>query len=273
MGWVTLDDGQHVLIGPSGRVLATRAQISSASGGKERGQALAGRSKAAVLARIATQKTKSTPRLSRVASSAKAAGRGTPERAAMAKYYREDRANTVAAKAALAKATATTHNPVTTQGVELTGKPGNAPHIAAGKFNVPTELKVPETVRAAALAKSNATMREQARAAGWVNRKTEPTLTPKQHASQVAAFEKGKSGPGQTMGWGFGKAQSPATTRAVEHAKAAGRGTPERAEVARQAKIFRNQQILSGKAGKPANDIVRQVIAKNVPSASTRAQI
>ncbi len=48
MGWVTLDDGQHVLIGSSGKVLATRAQISSASGGKERGQALAARSKAAI---------------------------------------------------------------------------------------------------------------------------------------------------------------------------------------------------------------------------------
>ncbi len=48
MGWVTLEDGQHVLIGSSGRVLATRAQISSASGGKERGKALAARSKAAI---------------------------------------------------------------------------------------------------------------------------------------------------------------------------------------------------------------------------------
>ena len=48
MGWVTLDDGQKVLIGPSGKVLATRAQISSASGGKERGQALASRTKAAI---------------------------------------------------------------------------------------------------------------------------------------------------------------------------------------------------------------------------------
>ena len=78
----------------------------------------------------------------------KAKGRGTPERAAMAKYYREDRANTIAAKAALAKATASTRNPVMTQGVELTGKPGNAPHVAASKFKVPTELKVPEKVRA-----------------------------------------------------------------------------------------------------------------------------
>ncbi|MGO8898582.1 MAG: hypothetical protein ACLQU5_09555 [Isosphaeraceae bacterium] len=30
MGWVTLEDGQHVLIGSSGKVLATRSQISSA---------------------------------------------------------------------------------------------------------------------------------------------------------------------------------------------------------------------------------------------------
>ncbi len=161
MGWVTLDDGQRVFIGPGGKVAATRAQISSASGAKERGKALAAKSKGAVARAVAKA------RAGKSKSSVKAKGRGTPERAAMAKYYREDRANTVAAKAALAKATASTHNPVTTQGVELTGKPGNAPHIAAGKFKVPTELKVPENVRAAALAKSNATMREQARAAGW----------------------------------------------------------------------------------------------------------
>ena len=48
MGWVTLDDGQHVLIGPGGKVLASRVAISSAAGGKERGRALAARSKAAI---------------------------------------------------------------------------------------------------------------------------------------------------------------------------------------------------------------------------------
>jgi len=48
MGWVTLDDGQKVYIGSGGKVLATRGAISSAAGGKERGRALAGRSKAAV---------------------------------------------------------------------------------------------------------------------------------------------------------------------------------------------------------------------------------
>jgi len=48
MGWITLDDGQHVFIGSGGKVLATRGQISSAAGGKERGRALAARSRAAV---------------------------------------------------------------------------------------------------------------------------------------------------------------------------------------------------------------------------------
>jgi hypothetical protein len=48
MGWVTLDDGQHVYIGAGGKVLATRSAISSAGGGKERGKALAARSKAAI---------------------------------------------------------------------------------------------------------------------------------------------------------------------------------------------------------------------------------
>ncbi len=46
--WVTLDDGQKVFIGSGGRVLATRGAISSAAGGKERGKALAERSRAAV---------------------------------------------------------------------------------------------------------------------------------------------------------------------------------------------------------------------------------
>ena len=42
MGWVTLDDGQHVFIGAGGKVLATRGAISSAGGAKERGKARSG---------------------------------------------------------------------------------------------------------------------------------------------------------------------------------------------------------------------------------------
>ncbi len=48
MGWVTLDDGQHVYIGSGGKVLATRGAISNVSGGGERGRALAMRSKTAI---------------------------------------------------------------------------------------------------------------------------------------------------------------------------------------------------------------------------------
>jgi len=46
--WVTLDDDQHVYISSGGKVLATRGAISSGGGGKERGKALAARSKAAI---------------------------------------------------------------------------------------------------------------------------------------------------------------------------------------------------------------------------------
>jgi len=47
--WVTLPDtDQHVFISDGGKVLATRGAISSAGGGKERGKALAARSKAAI---------------------------------------------------------------------------------------------------------------------------------------------------------------------------------------------------------------------------------
>jgi len=72
MGWITLDDGQHVFIGSGGKVLATRGQISSAGGGKERGKALAARSKAAM--------GKATGRTARAVEHARAAGRGTHER-------------------------------------------------------------------------------------------------------------------------------------------------------------------------------------------------
>ncbi len=80
MGWVTLDDGQHVLIGSSGKVAATRAQISSASGGKERGKALAGRSKGAVARAVAKARaSKAKPSLREQAEKARAAKGMSPE--------------------------------------------------------------------------------------------------------------------------------------------------------------------------------------------------
>jgi hypothetical protein len=36
MGWVTLDDGQHVFIGAGGKVLASRSAISATAAGRER---------------------------------------------------------------------------------------------------------------------------------------------------------------------------------------------------------------------------------------------
>ncbi len=79
MGWVTLDDGQHVYIGSSGRVLATRSQISSGpGGGKERGKALAARSKAAIGRATAQQ----SPATTRAIEHARAAGPTLREQAA-----------------------------------------------------------------------------------------------------------------------------------------------------------------------------------------------
>jgi hypothetical protein len=46
--WVTLDDDQHVYISDGGKVLASRSAISKAGGAKERGKALAARSKGAI---------------------------------------------------------------------------------------------------------------------------------------------------------------------------------------------------------------------------------
>ncbi len=90
MGWVTLEDGQHVLIGPSGRVLATRAQTSSASGAKERGKALAGRSKGAVARAVAKART----------SKAKPSLREQAEKARAAKGNKEDRTAKILARSA-----------------------------------------------------------------------------------------------------------------------------------------------------------------------------
>ncbi len=80
MGWVTLDDGQHVYIGSGGKVLATRSAISSASGGKERGKALATRSKTAIggvsarTARAIEHARAAGPSLREQAEKARAAG-------------------------------------------------------------------------------------------------------------------------------------------------------------------------------------------------------
>ncbi len=97
MGWVTLDDGQHVLIA-GGQVYATRGQISSASGGKERGRALAARSKAAVGRAVGKSKspairpllTTQSPATARAIEHARAAGPSLREQADKA------RANTTA---------------------------------------------------------------------------------------------------------------------------------------------------------------------------------
>ncbi len=75
--WVTLDDDQHVYISDGGKVLATRGAISSAAGGKERGRALAQRSKAAI--------GKATGRTARAIEHARAAGPSLREQAAAAR--------------------------------------------------------------------------------------------------------------------------------------------------------------------------------------------
>ena len=46
--WVTTEDDRHIFISDGGKVCAMRSQISRASGGTERGKALAARSKAAM---------------------------------------------------------------------------------------------------------------------------------------------------------------------------------------------------------------------------------
>lgn len=59
--WITDEDGQHLYISDRGEVLATHAAISKASGGTERGKALAARSKAAILKKKAGGAAKPKP--------------------------------------------------------------------------------------------------------------------------------------------------------------------------------------------------------------------
>ena len=82
MGWVTLDDGQHVFI-QNGRVLADRSSISKVSGASDRGKALAGRSKAA-LVRAARGKSQAAP-----PKKAQRSPEITAKRAALAKVLKD----------------------------------------------------------------------------------------------------------------------------------------------------------------------------------------
>ncbi len=70
MGWVTLDDGQHVYIGSGGKVLATRSAISATAGGRERMGAMRSKAHAAVHKALQRSHGKTAPTVEH----AKAAG-------------------------------------------------------------------------------------------------------------------------------------------------------------------------------------------------------
>ncbi len=215
MGWVTLDDGQHVLIGPGGKTLATRAQISAhAGGGRERGQALAGRSKTAVARAVAK---------ARAGKPAKAAGRGTPERAAKAAILRQQYREK-------------TSTPLTTR-------------------RGPKGQTVPEIVRRQASkvrsVSSMASPRIDAANKAWNN------ISPEQRAALIAKAE--ASANHQKAGARYDVRQSPATTRAVEHARAAAAARPSLREQAEKARAAKGQVSTSraeylAKIGKPEKD-------------------
>ncbi len=180
MGWVTLDDGQHVYIGSSGRVLATRSQISSGpGGGKERGKALAARSKAAIgratgKVRAAAESGKQADFMSKAISMHGMGGQSKRFREATQERFRQ----------------------------ELFGKKG----LQIEGPKQPTEAE--------SLNRQAAQLRDLASRG----------MKPRAYAKKADELEAKAKALSQ---------QSPATTRAIGHAKAAGPTLREQADAAR----------------------------------------
>jgi len=247
--WVTTDEGNHVYISNGGKVLATRGAISSAAGGKERGLAMAQRSKAAV--------GKATGR------TAKAPGRGTAERAAKAAEIHHQRA-------AAAKVLGTW------EGVRGKGeiKLYHGTSIANVKGIREQGLTNFGTKGYSMLSTSNATALNAANAKGSgvvleyrvPGKDAAKYIERGERANGIrggkdvyAAVKPGSPLPGQYLKGAqvpkstiekvgtdkireILKPESPATTRAIEHARAAGPSLGEQAEKARAAKGSADQR-------------------------------
>jgi hypothetical protein len=169
--WVTLDDDQHVYISDGGKVLATRSAISSAGGGKQRGKALAARSKAAI---------------------GKATGRSKLSEQALKG-----------------------------RGLILRRKSKEAMEKAAGRAHSQEEDRRFQERKAETRKQFDKGLREQD------TKKPEPVARAKPSGEQAWLERRAAAKAAR---------QSPATTRAIEHAKAAGPSLREQADKARAAK-------------------------------------
>lgn len=170
--WVTLDDDQHVYISDGGKVLATRSKISSAGGGKERGKALAARSKAAI-----------GKAMSR--SGAVERARSRIENSEIAENFTPELKQAHAGLKAL---------PVGTKVITREGKKGE----------IVKEWRKPTTLN------ERSKQENQVRLEG---EKTAKFI----HPNHVEPID-------EKLSWRARSQQSPATTRAIEHAKTAGPG-------------------------------------------------
>ncbi len=224
--WVTLDDDQHVYISDGGKVLATRGAISSAAGGKERGRALAGRSKAAVdraVAKARAGKSNTKPGL-------KATGRGTEDRKLRAKQILEAREK---GHFGTARSLSTKEKPLGYEKIEaerLKNRIARQTHNVelvkehlskGGQALVPSQTR-PLILRHPELVKG-------------INKKGEILIQERKNA--VAALPRGGQAEkvfvrdarqAKAVELRAGRQQSPATARAIEHARAAVTGkTPD----------------------------------------------
>jgi hypothetical protein len=183
--WITVgDDDQHVYVTDSGKIAATRSAISSAGGAKERGKALAARSKAAI-----------GKAMSR--SGAVERARSRIENSEIAENFTPELKQAHAGLKAL---------PAGTKVVTREGKKGE----------IVKEWRKPTTLN------ERSKQENQVRLEG---EKTAKFI----HPNHVEPID-------EKLSWRARSQQSPATTRAIDHARAAGPSLREQADKARAGK-------------------------------------
>jgi hypothetical protein len=214
--WVTISEtDQHVFISDGGKVLATRGAISSAGGGKERGKALVARSKAAIGKATAGKKASPKPMVKQ----------HEEWRKSTAGYMAQKRSDIASQKAYHAEHVAK----------QAAYADKIMAHVqAGGKLAVPS-MTNPRTYEPGAV---------------------------KRVGHEIHVYEGKRKGKEQWAAIGSDvqekiagrlASQSPATTHAIEHARAAGPSPGERAEAAvAAAEKERRARELEARAKKEA---------------------
>ncbi len=194
MGWVTLDDGQHVYIGSGGKVLATRSGISATAGGRERMGAMRSKAQGAVHQALARSHGKTAPEI--------------------------EHAKTAGNPRGMVKSTMQAHQQAMNR-AQLGGMRARAARDAATAAKL--DPKVAASIRAQTAAAGKAAYDP------WHAQKG--PLRPGDEAipPRTAAAPK----PPKPA------SDSPATARAIEHARAAGPSLREQADRARAGKVRR----------------------------------